>query len=217
MSDNSNSDHDLEALLRCASAGDEHARGQLFAYYRDRLRRMVLLRMDRRLMGRLDPSDVVQEAYITYAKRLAEFAEDRPMPFFLWLRLITGQKLTDLHRHHLGAKMRTVVQEVSLNQCAVPQATSLSLAAQLLAGLPSPSQAASWAETKRLVQKALNDMEPIDREVLALRHFEGLSNNEAAEVLGIKKSAASNRYIRALQRLKQILTAVPDFTDGLVE
>lgn len=215
MSESPSFTTDLESLLRHASGGDDDARGQLFAHYRDRLRRMVLLRMDRRLQGRLDPSDVLQEAYITYAKRLTEYAEDRPMPFFLWLRLITGQKLIDLHRHHLGAKMRTANQEISLNHGAIPQATSVSLAAQLLGKVPSPSQAASWAETKRQVQDALNNMAPIDREVLALRHFEGLSNSETAEVLGLKKAAASNRYIRALQRLKEILSSVPDLADGL--
>ncbi|MDA1054352.1 MAG: sigma-70 family RNA polymerase sigma factor [Planctomycetota bacterium] len=201
-------------LLRQASEGEEDARGKLFAHYRDRLRRMVLLRMDRRLQGRLDPSDVMQETYITYAKRLAEYAAERPMPFFLWLRLITGQKLTDLHRQHLGAKMRTAAQEVSLHR-SLPAATSVSLAAQLLGKLPSPSQAASWEETRRQVEESLNSMEPIDREVLALRHFEGLSNSETAQVLGLKKSAASNRYIRALKRLKDILATVPGFADTI--
>lgn len=207
---------ELETLLLQASAGTEDARGKLFAEYRDRLRRMVMLRMDRRLQGRLDPSDVLQEAYITYAKRLAEYARDRPMPFFLWLRLITGQKLTDLHRQHLGAKMRTAAQEVSLHHNA-PAATSVSLAAQLLGKLPSPSQAASWAETKRMVEDALNSMDAIDREVLALRHFEGLTNAETATVLGLKKSAASNRYVRALGRLKEVLLAIPGLAEDLVE
>ena len=215
MSDSGNISE--ERLLDRASGGEEDARGQLFACYRDRLRRMVLLRMDRRLQGRLDASDVLQETYLTFAKRLSEYAAERPMPLFLWLRLITGQKLTDLHRQHLGAKMRTAAQEVSLNQGAMPSATSISIAAQLLGKLPSPSQAARWAETKRSLQNALNNMEPIDRKVLALRHFEGLNNSETAEVLGIKKSAASNRYVRALQRLKQILSVLPGFADGLFE
>ena len=135
------------------------------------------------------------------------------MPFYLWLRSLTGQKLIDMHRQHLGAKMRDAAQEVSLYRGALPQASSVSLAAQLLGRLTSASRAAIRAETQIRVQEALNSMDPMDREVLTLRHFEMLSNEEAAQVLGLSKSAASNRYIRALKRMKDILTGLPGFAE----
>jgi RNA polymerase sigma-70 factor (ECF subfamily) len=201
---------EAEDLLRRAAAGDEQARAALFACYRGRLRQMVHLRLDRRLQGRLDPSDVLQEAYLDFARRFTEYVANPALPFFLWLRYLTGQKLVDLHRRHLGAKMRDAGQEVSLYRGALPQASSLSLAAQLLGRLTSASQAAVRAETQLRVQEALNSMDPIDREVLTLRHFEQLSNEETAAVLGLKKSAASNRYVRALKRLKEILAGLLD-------
>jgi RNA polymerase sigma-70 factor (ECF subfamily) len=206
---------DLDSLLARARAGDSTALAALFTSFRDRLERMVALRLDRRLTGRVDPSDVIQEAYLEVHKRFAEYARDGSVPFFLWLRLVTGQKLTDFHRHHLGAKMRDAGQEVSLYRGAMPQASSVSLAARLLGKLTSASQAAVRAEHKLHVQEALNSMEPLDREVLVLRHFEHLSNDETALALGLRKSAASQRYIRALKRLKEILSAVPGLRDGL--
>jgi RNA polymerase sigma-70 factor (ECF subfamily) len=200
-------------LVRQAAAGDQGALAQVFAQYRDRLRQMVRLRLDRRLQGRLDPSDVIQEAYLDCARRLPDYARDQGMPFYLWLRFLTGQRLIDLHRQHLGTQMRDAGQEVSLYRGALPQASSVSLAAQLLGRLTSASRAAVRAETQIRVQEALNSMDPLDREVLTLRHFEQLTNEETATVLGIRKSAASNRYIRALKRLKEILAGLPGFSD----
>jgi RNA polymerase sigma-70 factor (ECF subfamily) len=204
---------DLEDLLRRAGAGDQQALAGLFGHYRERLWRMVHLRLDRRLQGRLDPEDVLQEAYLVLVRRFPEYAARPPMPFFLWLRQITGQKLIDLHRQHLGARMRDVGQEVSLYRGALPQASSVSLAAQLLGRLTSASRAAIRAETQLRVQEALNGMDPIDCEVLTLRNFEMLTNEETAAVLGIRKSAASKRHIQALKRLKEILAGLPDLAD----
>src|SRR5215831_13328022 len=103
-------------LLRRALAGDESALAALFDGYRDRLRRMIRLRLDRRLSGRVDSSDVLQEAYLDVRKRIAEYARDpSSMPFHLWLRLIAGQRLTDVHRYHLGSQMRDAGMEVSLH------------------------------------------------------------------------------------------------------
>jgi RNA polymerase sigma-70 factor (ECF subfamily) len=208
--------NDPNLLLRQALAGDESALAALFSGYRDRLRRMIRLRLDRRLSGRVDASDVLQEAYLDVHKRIAEYARDpSAMPFHLWLRLVVGQRLTDLHRHHLGAQMRDAGMEVSLHRGPFPQADSVSLAAQLLGRMTSASQAAIRVEHKLIVQEALNGMDPIDREVLALRHFEHLSNDETAQVLGLSKSAASNRYIRALKRLKEILSSIPGLREKL--
>jgi RNA polymerase sigma-70 factor (ECF subfamily) len=186
----------LEPLLRRAAAGDGPALADLFERHRGRLEAMVRLRLDRRLQGRLDPADVLQEAFLEYARRFADYAARPALPFYLWLRLLTGQKLADLHRQHLGAKMRNAAQEVSL-------------AEQLLGRLTTASRAAIRAETQIRVQEALNAMDPMDREVLVLRHFEQLSNEETAQVLGIKPSAASNRHIRALKRLREILALAP--------
>jgi RNA polymerase sigma-70 factor, ECF subfamily len=207
---------DTNLLLRRALAGDESALAALFDGYRDRLRRMIRLRLDRRLSGRVDSSDVLQEAYLDVRKRIAEYAHDpAAMPFHLWLRLIAGQRLTDVHRYHLGSQMRDAGQEVSLHRGPFPRANSVSLAAQLLGKLTSASKAAIRAEHKLIVQDTLNSMDPIDREVLALRHFEHLSNDETAQVLGLTKSAASNRYIRALKRLKEILSSIPGLKEQL--
>jgi RNA polymerase sigma-70 factor (ECF subfamily) len=153
----------------------------------------------------------LQEAYLDLARRAAEYFAESTMPFFLWLRLLTGQRLLAIHRQHFGAKMRNVGQEVALRNGAMPQATSASLAAQLLGRLTSPSLAAMRAEMQLRLQEALNSMDPIDREVLVLRHFEELTNIETAEVLGLQKTAASNRYVRALKRLRGILESIPGF------
>ena len=131
------------------------------------------------------------------------------MPFFLWLRGIVGNKLLELHRFHLGTQMRDAGREVSLYRGTMPEASSAALAAQLLGHATRPSEAAIRAEVKIRLQEALNAMDPIDREVLALRHFEQLSPAETAQVLGIKEKAAGMRYLRALKRLKDILTSLP--------
>src|SRR5579884_1180068 len=123
-----NDSSDTDDLLRRARAGDHQALAELFSRHRDRLRQMVRLRLDRRLRGRLDASDVLQEAYLDLAERLPDYAQKPTMPFYLWLRFLTGQKLIDLHRRHLGAKMRAASQEVSLYQGALPEASSVSLA-----------------------------------------------------------------------------------------
>ena len=170
--------------------------------------------MDRRLQGRLDASDVIQEAYLDVARRFPEYRADPALPFFLWLRLLTGQRLVDLHRQHLGAKMRNAGLEVSLQHGQLPRASSASLAELLLGRLTSASRAAIRAETQRRVQEALNSMDPMDREVLVLRHFEMLSNEETAQVLGLKRQAASNRHARALKRLKEILAQLSGFGDS---
>jgi RNA polymerase sigma-70 factor (ECF subfamily) len=182
---------------------------ELFERHRGRLEQLVRLRLDRRLQGRLDPDDVLQEAFLDVARRFPEYAADPALPFYLWLRFLTGQKLVDLHRQHLGAKMRNAALEVSIYRGAFPRASSASLAELLLGRLTSASRAAIRAETQRRVQDALDAMDPIDREVLVLRHFEMLSNEETAQVLGLKLSAASNRHVRALARLKAILAQVP--------
>lgn len=197
---------DLERL-RQASQGDGRLLGELLDGYRVRLHRMVRLRLDARVQGRIDASDVIQEAFAEVGVRLPDYLREPPMPFFVWVRFIVGQKILQLHRHHLGVKARDAAREISLQRGVAPQASSASLAAQLIDGLTGPSQGAIKAEMRLQLQESLNRMEPIDREILALRHFEHLSMSETAEVLGIKVTAACNRYVRALRRLKQELPA----------
>ena len=202
-------------LTERAAAGDEDALAQLFVQYRDRLARMVQMRMDRRLKGRVDPSDVLQEAYIELARRLPDYVRQPNVSLFLWLRMVTGQRLLQIHRRHLGAAMRDAGRELTLYSGALPEATSMSLAAHLLGRLTTASQAAVRVELQLQLQEVLNSMEPIDREVLALRHFEELTNNEVAETLRISKAAASKRYVQALRRLRKVLSKIPDFVDDM--
>ncbi len=180
---------DVAELLERAGRGDQDARlRELFSRHRDRLKRMVHLRLSRRLAGRIDDSDVLQEAFLDIARRLDEYLKEPTLPFFLWMRHMTGLKLTEVHRRHLGTQLRDADREVTLHRGGLPMADSVSLAAQLLGTLTAPSQAAIKAETRLYVQEALNSMDPIDREVLALKHFEQLSTSEIAEVLGLSKA-----------------------------
>ena len=203
----------IDELIQLAVQGDQPAMSMLLSMYRDRLTKMVQLRLDRRLFGRVDASDIVQDATIEAARRLREYAASPPMGFYLWLRQLAGQKLIDTHRYHLGAEKRDAGQEVSLYRNAMPEATTTALASQLLGRLTSPTQALQRVELQLRVQEALNSLDPIDREVLVLRHFEYLSNSEIASELGISKSAASKRFIVALRRLKEVLNQVTGLED----
>jgi RNA polymerase sigma-70 factor, ECF subfamily len=200
---------DSNQLLEQARAGDQAALNELFGRHRARLRRMVDLRLDRRLQARIDASDVVQEAYVEAVRRLDEYLRRPDYPLFLWLRLIVGERLLKLHRHHLGTRMRDAELEVSIYRGALPAATSAALAAQLLGKHTSPTQAAVRAERMVRLQEALNSLDPMDREVLSLRHFEDLSLAETARSLEIQEAAAAKRYIRALKRLKAVLSSMP--------
>ena len=205
---------ELAELLAGAAQGDEAALTQLFSLYRKRLKQMVRLRLNRLLQGRVDDSDILQETYLEASKRLPDYLANEPLPFFLWLRHITGEKIIDVHRRHVGAKMRNAGQEISLHRGPMPAASSASLAAQLMGRLTSPSQAAIKAETRLRVQEVLNGMEPLDREILTLRHFEQLSNVEVAATLGMNESTTSSRYLRALKRLKDELSQFPGLFGG---
>jgi RNA polymerase sigma-70 factor (ECF subfamily) len=201
-------------LIQRARAGDRGALNTLLERYRNRLRRMVEIRLDTRLQGRIDASDVIQEALLEVAGRLDEYLRDPKLPPFLWLRLVVGERLTRLHRHHLGARMRDAGLEISLYRGALPAASSAALAAQFLGRHTSPTQAAVRAERIMRLQEALNTLEPVDREILSLRHFEELTAAETARVLGIEESAAAKRYFRALKRLKEFLSAMPGGPEG---
>ena len=185
---------ELERRLR---DGDDAALGGLLELYRERLQRMVHFRLDPRLVGRIDAEDIVQDSYLEAEKRLGAFRGD-DKPFLVWIRLIVQQTMIDVHRRHLGAAMRSAGREIK-----APASGTLS--GFFVASVTSPSNAAIRDEVRLRVEQALDSMDEIDREVLLLRHFEELSNKEAAAVLGIQENAASNRYVRALGRLKGLL------------
>jgi RNA polymerase sigma-70 factor (ECF subfamily) len=202
---------DLSDLLRRAADGDAPARDRLFAAYRDRLWRMVRLRLDRRLHGRVDPAEVVEEARAEIFRRLGEYVAHPDAPPFLWMRQVTGERLQAVHAAYLGATVDAAGQDVSLFRGALPEANSVSLAAQLLGRFVSAGEEAERAERQFRLQEALNGMDPRDRELLALRHFEEMDIGDAARVLGISRTEASNTYVRALKRLKDILSRMPGF------
>ena len=203
-----------EALLARAGAGDAAAWGALLKANEKRLVRMVAFRMHPRLRGRIDAADVVQEAFAEASEHRADYFRAAGLPLFLWLRAVASNKLLELCRHHLGTRMRDAMRERPLEAPAGAQDTSAALCAQLTAGLTRPSVAAARDEVRARLAAALGGMDETDREVLALRHFEQLSNAEAAQVLGIQERAAAKRYLRALERLKDILAAMPG---GLTE
>ena len=197
-----------DELLRLAAAGDGESWQALVGRSRDRLRRMVAFRLDPRLRGRIDPSDVLQDAYFEAWRDLGSYLDRPEIPFFLWLRGIAGNKLREIHRHHLGTQMRDPRREVSIQGGATSDTTATALAAQLLGKLTRASEEAVRRELKLRLHEAIDAMDPLDREVLALRYFEQLSPAETARVLGIKEKAAGLRYLRAVRRLKEILQSL---------
>jgi RNA polymerase sigma-70 factor (ECF subfamily) len=196
-------------LLGRLRAGDEQALGELFALYSDRLWRMVYVRLDRRLSGRVDPDDILQESFLDVARRIGEFLAEPAVPFYVWLRFLTAQRMQLVQRNHFGAQRRDVNREVALPPGSPSLASSDSMAGAFVSQMTSPSQAAIRQEMQTRLRETLDGMDPLDREVLALRHFEELSNQETAQVLGITKEAASKRHIRALKRLRELVVQLP--------
>jgi RNA polymerase sigma-70 factor (ECF subfamily) len=205
---------EAEQLQERAAAGDAGAWGALLTAHEERLRRVVAFRMDRRLQGRLDASDIMQEAFMEATARRGDYFARPTLPLFLWLRGIVANKIRELHRHHLGTLMRDAGREAA-PRLPAPDVTSLTLIAQLMSSGTGPGTAVARAEVNERVQSALSGMDEIDREALALRHFEQLTNAEAAHVLGIEERAAAKRYVRALKRLKDLLADMPGGLTGL--
>jgi RNA polymerase sigma-70 factor, ECF subfamily len=198
-----------EGLIDQAARGDRVARQQLIALHRERLRRMVAVRMDRRLAPRLDPSDVVQEAMAEADRHLDEYVRDRPLPFYPWLRQFACQRLRQLHRHHVDARRRSVTREEPW-EMPLPDRSALDLARRLLASATSPSRRLIRDEVRARVQDAVASLDPRDREVLVLRYLEGLTTDEIAAILGIRAGAVKMRHLRALERLRGLLDNDPE-------
>jgi RNA polymerase sigma-70 factor (ECF subfamily) len=207
MSDVRPDSEETQRLLVQARTGDQRAFEQLFARHRAYLRQLVALRLDPKLQPRVDPSDVVQEAHLEALRRLSTYLEKQPMPFRLWLRQIAHDCTLKARRHHLGTARRAAGREVPL-----PEESSAALAQQLLAGGSTPSQQLDRRELTRRLRQAVAQLAEADREVILMRHFEGLSNQEVACLLGIDAGTVSKRHGRAMLRLHRIL-----FEGGLTE
>jgi RNA polymerase sigma-70 factor (ECF subfamily) len=206
---------DSTELLRRAVGGDAEALEEIFGRHRTRLRRMIQLRISPLLRGRIDGSDVMQESFLEAWRRLPEYARNPSMPFFLWLRFLVRQRLFTIHRRHAGVKARDPHREVALYDGTLPEASSEALASQLLGQLPSPSETLARAELQMRLQEGLDSLDPREREIIALRHFEELSGSESARELGISDAAAAKRYVRALRRLRGILMNLGFGADAL--
>lgn len=187
--------------------GGASAVAEIFSDYRERLERIVAFRLDPRIRSRVDSADILQEAFIEISRRIGEYISQPTVSCFVWMRQKTLQTLIDTHRRHFRDK-RDPEREVHFTHNADSQATSLSIARCLIDEMTSPSQAAMNAEEVDQLHLALESMNEIDREVLALRHFEQLNNNQVAEILGLSPTAASNRYVRAATRLGEILSSI---------
>ena len=192
-----------DPFAHVALDGDAESVGQVLQGFRARIARMEAVRMDPRLRGRLDASDVIQETYLEVHQRIEDFRSKSEMPFFLWVRFLALQKLVQMHRRHLGADKRDARREVPDALRTMPGASSVTLAGALLSGGVTPSEVAMRLEDEEKLIRVLDELRELDREVLALRHFEGLSNQEVSQVLGIEPAAASRRYIRALARMQE--------------
>lgn len=179
---------------------------QLFEENRARLRKFVSLRLDARLAPRVDASDIIQEAFLEAAQRVKDLEAQPEVPPYVWLRFLVGQKVAQFHQKHLAVAARDPRREIRLDApLKCPPAQSSILAIQLLDREDSPSEIVQQAELQATLTAALDEMEEIDREIIALRHFELLDNKEAARILGLTTATAYKRYVRALQRLKEIL------------
>jgi len=199
-----------QELLAGARGGDAAAVNALLDRHRDALRRMIDLRMDRRLQQRVDASDVVQDVLVDAARRLSEYLRDSPMPFQLWLRQIAQDRLIDAHRRHREAARRSVDREQPLVAPGWNERSTLELAAQLRDRNPTPAAAATMQELLARFSGAIEQLDDVDREIILMRHFEQLSNSEAAEALALSPPAASMRYLRAMRRLREVLGVTGD-------
>jgi RNA polymerase sigma-70 factor, ECF subfamily len=193
-----------EALLAGAREGDAGAVNQLLERHRDAVRRMIDLRMDRVLKRRVDASDIVQDVLIDANRRLRDYLANPVMPFHLWLRQMAKDRLIDAHRRHRGTARRSMDREQQLGAVAADQ-SSINLAAQLRDQQLTPAAAAAWAELQRRFEAACAELDEQDQEVVLMRHFEHLTNSEAAASLGLSPQAASMRYLRAMRRLRSLL------------
>lgn len=201
--------NDSDRLLESAVAGDTSSWAELLTGNVPRLNRFIEVRLDRRLRRRIGPDDVIQEIYAEAWRHLPDYWQNPKLPFYVWLRALAQNKLFELHRRHLGTKLRDARREAHELQRDLFGTTSEALSSLFVDSQTSPSSVAAKKELKTQLQEALESMDAIDRDVLVLRHFEQLTPTETAIVLGIEEKAAGMRYVRAIRRLRDILASLP--------
>jgi RNA polymerase sigma-70 factor (ECF subfamily) len=199
-------DFDTDQLLQSAASGDDEAAAELLQRHRQRLRSLVRIRLDSRLAGRVDPSDVVQDVLLTAHQRLEAYLRDRPISFYPWLRQITLNRLTDLYRQHFQAGKRTVDREETLPPDINDESTAL-LAERLIHSHSTPSQNLMRDELKQRVVEALQRISTDQREISVMRHLEDLSLKEIAAVLDMPIGSVMSRHFRGLKALRKLLDA----------
>ncbi len=194
-------------LIAMADAGSSQSLGLAFEIYRDQLRRAVRLRMNSLVRAREDESDILQDAFIAASNDLARYTREKKVSVYVWLRGHVQQRLLSAHRKHLDRQKRDVRRDVHLHKKPTGLVDSHSIAGQLVGSLTSPSQSVSKGEVRAAVQQILEDLDPLDQEIVAMRHFESLKSSEIATLLNINESTASTRYLRALKKIKNGLDA----------
>jgi RNA polymerase sigma-70 factor (ECF subfamily) len=194
-----------QELLANAKQGSEEAVGKLMSRHRAALRRLVQMRLDKKIQRRVDVSDIVQDVLMEANRRLSTYLKEPKMPFHLWLRHMARDRIIDAHRRHRISAKRSVDREKPLVSTSNIDRSTMELAAQLCDPNITPAAAATMRELARRFEAAINELEERDREVLMMRHFEHLSNQEVALALQLTEPAASMRYLRALRRLRNLL------------
>ena len=197
-----------QELVGAAANGDAAATNELLERHRAALRRLVQFRLDRRISRRVDASDVVQDVLLEASRRLKEFVTDNKMPFHLWIRQLAKDRMIDLHRRH-HAQRRSVEKEQPLHAGRRADRSSLDLATQLSDAELTPAAATIRKELEERFLVALDQMDENDREIIVMRHIEHLGNSEVAQALDLTPAAAGMRYLRALRRLREVLTEPP--------
>jgi RNA polymerase sigma-70 factor, ECF subfamily len=211
VASNSSGTHRL--LQNLGPSRDSRTVSELFGRHRERLRKLIRLRLDWRLRGKVSSSSILDSVYLDVCKRIHEFDATAGRSFYLWLREIVGKRIDQIQRDHLGERMDDGRRELHLQRGSLPEVTAASMAAQLL-GDRAANQSAIRSNLLMLLEGALNGMDPLDREMIALRNFEELTGEEAATVLGMAKTAATIRHLQAVKKLNEILASVPGFFPG---
>ena len=194
---------DADELVKRLKDQDHTALAELFEINRDRLSRMVAIRMDRRLKGRIDATDVLQEAYMILSQKIGNFADYPDMSPYVWMRLTVNDRLIALHRKHIQAGKRDARKEISMSQKANPDESSAEIVDTLADTVSSVGGKVARAEVTKMIKATLECMEDKDREIILMRIFEGMSNAEAAQALNLTANGASSRFSRAMDRLQK--------------
>lgn len=194
-----------QELLDGAKGGDDSAVNQLMDRHRDALRRMVQMRLDQKIQRRVDVSDVVQDVLVEANRRLQDYLQNPVMSFHLWLRQIAKDRIIDAHRRHRVSAKRSVDREQPLVAPAGLDRSTMELAAQICDAELTPAAAATQQELARRVEAAITQLNEQDQEIILMRHYEQLTNQEVAQALQLTEPAASMRYLRAVRRLRESL------------